>query len=139
MNGSYRFLSLDLGEIIVRRKWTELPLSNDVIARLEDMADSPEDDLNFELKENDYEDGEDVTDMNENNTEKVHEELMEIEPEHIVERSGGNDEIEGIPLMREDLDDNDVQDGIEEENTDTGNDTFEQPQQMNIKMNMDTI
>jgi hypothetical protein len=41
--------------------------------------------------------------------------------------------------MREDLDDNDVQDGIEEENTDTGNDTFEQPQQMNIKMNMDTI
>jgi hypothetical protein len=40
--------------------------------------------------------------------------------------------------MREDLDDNDVQDGIEE-NTDTGNDKFEQPQQMNIKMNMDTI
>jgi hypothetical protein len=138
MNGSYRFLSLDLGEIIVRRKWTELPLPNDVTARLEDMADSPEDDVNFKLKENDYEDGEDVTDMNEDNTEKVHEELMEMEPEHIVERSGGNDEIEGIPLMREDLDDNDVQDGIEE-NTDTGNDKFEQPQQMNIKMNMDTI
>jgi len=36
--GTYRFFNLSTGELIVRRKWTELPIPQEVIMRLQDMT-----------------------------------------------------------------------------------------------------
>jgi hypothetical protein len=38
MNGGYNFFSLETGEIITRRVWTELPVPIDVISRLKEMS-----------------------------------------------------------------------------------------------------
>jgi len=38
IQGTYKFLSLRSGEIIVRRTWTELPVPRDVIERVEELA-----------------------------------------------------------------------------------------------------
>jgi hypothetical protein len=51
MNRSYKFLNLEIVNIIVRRKWTELPLQNDIITRLEELADDPCDDITLEFED----------------------------------------------------------------------------------------
>jgi len=38
LQGTHRFLSLKTGELIVQRKWTELPVPSDAIDRLEELA-----------------------------------------------------------------------------------------------------
>jgi hypothetical protein len=38
IQGTYKFLSLRSGEIVVRRTWTELPVPQDVIERVEELA-----------------------------------------------------------------------------------------------------
>jgi hypothetical protein len=38
IQGTHKFFSLNTGEIIVRRKWTELPVPNEVINRLEELT-----------------------------------------------------------------------------------------------------
>jgi len=38
MNGGYNFFSLETGEIIIRRNWTELPVPMDVVSRLKEMS-----------------------------------------------------------------------------------------------------
>jgi hypothetical protein len=38
IQGTYKFLSLRSGEIVVRRAWTELPVPRDVIERIEELA-----------------------------------------------------------------------------------------------------
>jgi hypothetical protein len=38
LQGTHRFYSLKTGEIVVRRKWTELPVPSDVIERLDDLT-----------------------------------------------------------------------------------------------------
>jgi hypothetical protein len=40
IQGTHRFFNLNTGEIIVRRKWTKLPISNEVINRLQDMTNT---------------------------------------------------------------------------------------------------
>lgn len=47
--GTYRFFNLHTGEIIVRRKWNELPIPKEAIARLQDITYA-------ELDTNHYED-----------------------------------------------------------------------------------
>jgi len=51
MQGGHKFLSLETGEILVRRKWTELPVPNEVISRLDGLSTSPKDDLDRFLNE----------------------------------------------------------------------------------------
>jgi hypothetical protein len=51
MQGGHKFLSLETGEILVRRKWTELPVPNEVISRLDELSTSPKDDLDRFLNE----------------------------------------------------------------------------------------
>jgi len=51
MNRSYKFLNLEIVNIIVRRKWTELPVQNDIITRLEELADDPCDDITLEFED----------------------------------------------------------------------------------------
>jgi hypothetical protein len=38
LNGGYKFFSLMTGEIIIRRKLSELPISNEVIQKLEEFS-----------------------------------------------------------------------------------------------------
>jgi len=38
MNGGHYFYSLETGEVLTRRKWTELPVPTDVISRLKEMS-----------------------------------------------------------------------------------------------------
>jgi hypothetical protein len=51
LNGSYKFLSLETRDIIVRRSWTELPVPNDVIMRVEEMLNDMQDDILRELED----------------------------------------------------------------------------------------
>jgi hypothetical protein len=43
IQGAHKFFSLKIGEIIVQRTWTELPVPNDVIDRLDEMTLDKED------------------------------------------------------------------------------------------------
>ena len=45
--GSYRFMSLTTGKVLNRRTWTKIPVANDVIRRVEELAgeDAPEDSI----------------------------------------------------------------------------------------------
>ena len=38
LQGSYHFLSLDTGKLISRRRWTELPVTDEIIARVHELA-----------------------------------------------------------------------------------------------------
>jgi hypothetical protein len=62
LNGSYKFLSLETGDIIALRKWTKLPVPNDVIMRLEEMTNDPHDDIMKVLKDQELDETNDVTD-----------------------------------------------------------------------------
>jgi hypothetical protein len=53
MNGGYSFDSLETGEILTRRKWTELPGPNDVITRLDQMSMNENDEITEYLMESD--------------------------------------------------------------------------------------
>jgi hypothetical protein len=77
IQGTHRFLSLRTGELIVWRKWTELPIPSDVINRLEELVgdsrnvmESPEDnDLNLNSGDENGEIGFDHVDIIEANEE----------------------------------------------------------------------
>jgi len=51
LKGGHKFLSLETGDIIVRKRWTEMPVPTDVIIRLEEMSTDPNDDINEYLDE----------------------------------------------------------------------------------------
>jgi hypothetical protein len=38
IQGTHKFLSLKIGDVIVRQKWTELPMPSDVIEQLNDLT-----------------------------------------------------------------------------------------------------
>jgi hypothetical protein len=59
LQGTHRFLSLKTGELLARRRWTELPVPSDVIHRVEEMAGESEDVLSslMNVEEDDYDHG----------------------------------------------------------------------------------
>ncbi len=71
MNGGYKFFSIVTGEILVRRKWVELPIPNEVILKLEEFSTDSNDDINMILI-NDVEGEEDIPII----------EDIEVEPEN---------------------------------------------------------
>ncbi len=62
MNGGYKFFSLVTGEIITRQKWTELPIPNKVILRIEEFSKDSNDDYDMIMDEN--EEGQGANDDN---------------------------------------------------------------------------
>ena len=60
--GTYRFMSLRTGDIIVRRTWTELPIPSEVIDRMTEITTNEIDyeDYQHDLEEYDNEDEEQV-------------------------------------------------------------------------------
>jgi len=59
LQGTHRFLSLKTGELLARRRWTELPVPSDVIHRVEEMAGESEDVLRSltDVEGDDYDHG----------------------------------------------------------------------------------
>jgi len=45
LKGEHKFLSLETGDIIMRRRWTEMPVPTDVIVRQEEMSSNPNNSL----------------------------------------------------------------------------------------------
>jgi hypothetical protein len=45
IQGAHKFFSLTTGEILIRKKWTELPVPSDVLIRLDEMAMDPNDNV----------------------------------------------------------------------------------------------
>jgi hypothetical protein len=65
VQGTYRFLSLRTGEIVVRRTWTELPVPSEVIDRVTELTLNETDYVDYqnELDELDQEDELDILDQ----------------------------------------------------------------------------
>ncbi len=51
VQGAHKFLSLVTGEVIIRCRWTELPVPSEVILRLEELAKDPNDDITMVLED----------------------------------------------------------------------------------------
>ncbi|MFN9983226.1 MAG: hypothetical protein ACK53Y_25080, partial [bacterium] len=66
VQGTYRFLSLRTGEIVVRRTWTELPIPSEVIDQVTELTTNETDYVDYqnELDELDQEDEPDILDQN---------------------------------------------------------------------------
>jgi hypothetical protein len=66
VQGTYRFLSLRTGEIVVRRTWTELSIPSEVIDRVTELTTNETNYVDYqnELDELDQEDEPDISDQN---------------------------------------------------------------------------
>jgi len=100
VQGTYRFFNLHTGEVIVRRKWTELPIPHEAIVRLQDFT--------YDEIDTRYVDHEDELDQNEQsneNTTKDHntegdtteqssgeQQLREPEPEKVGQENANDQE-----------------------------------------------
>jgi len=98
LKGGHKFLSLETGDIIVRKRWTEMRVPTDVIIRLEEMSTDPSDYLNEFLDESISEVIEDECDNiseEEENEIEMQENLVDIadDSDNIYEEEGN---IEGI-------------------------------------------
>jgi hypothetical protein len=82
MQGAHRFLNLTTGEIITRRKWTELPVPSEVILRLEEMSQDPNDGVEYILND----------DASETEAEETNESINEEGSEHEVDAVRARDE-----------------------------------------------
>jgi hypothetical protein len=51
LKGGHKFLSLETGDVIVRKTWTEMPVPTDVIIRLEEISNDLNDEINEYLDE----------------------------------------------------------------------------------------
>jgi hypothetical protein len=73
IQGGHKFLSLQTGNVMVRRKWTELPVPADVINRLEDIAQDVNDSVERMLEEEDEEDNHEELGLNQNQDDSIRE------------------------------------------------------------------
>jgi hypothetical protein len=87
VKGTHKFLSLKTGEILVQRNWTELPVPNDVIARIKDLAEMAKSNMdgNNPIVKDCVDDLENAS----------------VESETSVERDGNNDILEEISVDHE--------------------------------------
>jgi hypothetical protein len=81
--GTYRFLSLRTGQIVVRRAWTELPVPRDVVDRLNELALNEPEYYDDENDIFDLEDREEDGDMGKTPQQK---EMINKEEEQIMAR-----------------------------------------------------
>jgi hypothetical protein len=86
IQGTHKFFNLNTGEIIVRRKWTELPLPNEVINRLEELTveevDSGSKNEMYEFNEAEDDDEEEEQQQGEEIREDAQTEHTEVENEN---------------------------------------------------------
>ncbi len=103
IQGTYRFLNLQTGEIIVRRTWNELPIPLDVIDRVDEItANEPDYENDINIEEDDAE--EDDTNQNQN---------LENGDDDLPITNGANETEE---IERENELENEIEDVREEEN-----------------------
>jgi hypothetical protein len=114
----------------VRRKWTELPVLNNVIARVEEMSSSQDDDLEKILDDlNDSETEEEIQDQIE---EIVRDEVDVDEDLNATEGCQANEESEGISYDDTIITDN-LNDNENKEENDMNNDEEEKERSLNLK------
>ena len=108
IQGTHRFYNLHTGEIIVRRNWTELPIPNKVIQRLEELAyaeveSGGEHELyNFYDKDEDDEEKEDEQQQivdKEENIQALEQEEVENKEEHDEEEVDKEEVTENDPKV----------------------------------------
>jgi len=71
IQGTYRFMSLRTGDIIVRRTWTELPIPSEVIDRMTELYVNESDDVDYQ---HELDELEELGEENEENTNEPDEE-----------------------------------------------------------------
>ncbi len=91
IQGGHKFLSLQTGNVMVRRKWTELPVPADVINRIEDLAQDGNDSVERLLEEEDDEDNQDEMELHRN----------QDDPRGPMEESTERNDDEQIPIQEE--------------------------------------
>jgi hypothetical protein len=97
MQSGYRFFNLITGDVIIRQKWTELPVPSEVILRLEELSNDPNDSIQEMLME----------DENENEVESSMEQddTNSIKVPNAIEAAVVEDEedrnMEQIPILEE--------------------------------------
>jgi hypothetical protein len=72
MQGGHKFFNLGTGEIIISRKWTELPIPSEVIIRVEELAGDPHDSVTDMITD-------DMMDADEDEQNEVEEEIPQDE------------------------------------------------------------
>jgi hypothetical protein len=86
LQGGHRFLNLVTGEVMVHRKWTELPVPSEVILRLEEIAKDP-----MDAVEQIWEDDEDLDDPVDQTTQEENQNMStEGGVENITQRDFNN-------------------------------------------------
>ncbi len=143
MQGGHKFLSLATGDIITRRKWTELPVPSEVILRLEELSGDATDTVENILQEEEENDtvssDQDLEVTPEQNplteVEEVEEgvtDVMETEREAEADRAGTDEREEdrqqeeqvNLPMIDEDTHEEDaVNVSVSDETTVTSNAT----------------
>ena len=121
MNVGYKFFSLMKGKILVRQKWTELPVSNEVIHKLGEFSHDLNDDYDVLMDEDESEHEENTGDNDnipileefdlENN-----ESLDSANIETAIEENLNAEVVEEKETEEDNLTNKDVEDGINNEN-----------------------
>ena len=124
LQGGYYFLSLNTGRVLNRRKWTVLPMSNDVITRVNELADKEDHDFIFwdrhgnpnddsSLTGVDDDDDDNDSDYNDENSQEELDNALLVEDNNNNEADGdeinNNNDLESVESNNEDeADKNDV-------------------------------
>jgi hypothetical protein len=95
IQGAHKFLSLSTGEVIVRRKWTELPVPSEVLLRMEELSTDPNDVLTQYDEEVNNKEEENERQDEQNNAEEQDVTEWQVEPEVVINEEERNvDQIE---------------------------------------------
>jgi hypothetical protein len=124
VQGTYRFLSLRTGEIVVRRTWTELPIPSEVIDRVTELTTNETDYMDYqnELDELDQAEELDII-LDQNPESEAEKDLLEEENqttpnliEHENQQITGDNEVQQYPIDQERREETLILTGEDEEN-----------------------
>jgi hypothetical protein len=121
MLGGHKFLNLTTGDVIVRRKWTELPVPSEVILRLEELSTGGQDDVIEDILHDEEE--EEPSKTNDVTTEDLSLAMDDINPEDNPEQDIAPD------TEQQEIVADDEHVGSEEEHVEMTVDTEEQEQE----------
>ena len=134
IQGTHRFMSLNTGKLLKRRNFTKLPMPNDAIKRVEEMANNEDTDLIFEDRhgnefEEEFEENEMNDELNDNAAEnEENESILNQDDDNQITGVDNENEIENDDVYENE---NEIEDNIEineenePENADNNNNDIE--------------
>jgi hypothetical protein len=99
IQGGHKFFSLTTGEIMLRRKWTELPVLSEVMLRLQELSNDPINNVSEEVESEEEERNEDDKENKEEYEDMP--ELTELEEDEEIVTQIMEQEIEDAPVVSE--------------------------------------